>query len=1387
MTRYEELQTTHPCSLKQPVVDVPVVASAFPVARHGKDREGVDIPGPQRVVADRDRRTIRESSRRSFVADREQTQNRGHSGRRLSGLSRTKEANAAPSSGTRGDFDGCAGRKGFSEEHRKANRVTATAAASPHDTLDTHLSTAAPNPPQAVHRSFAAVPKGLPADSSSSITCTDAPPRTNIRSSGTGSKTANHAGPPIDENGGAVGRSADATPASRAFDTLDSNRKNPPEATRVVPLKNGKEEETSYPSATLSTTTGATSFTQRSSSTRRPREADVASVTPSASGIGTQRNASFASTTGPGSNRRMCSDTTVSEATLASDHEDAIAASKEIASALPSKGARACNNAFADTETILESHFREHQENKDPNDRSSAPLTSRISKVQYEASNRLERTDIGNDAADPTGCPRQSLLSPRESTSHSKTKTVPSLREEPEQERDFGRATGKEVRQAVVSAVASRSDGPNAASHKGPTGSVIRSLQADESAKEKADRSRRASSSSAADATSKILPSGFFDTGTPATAGRAGSKGGARAASSTAGTMKMGERKEGDLLQSSRQAKASSEEAKTRTQTRALGCYDTVTPPAESTQATTSNGHTQSQARQRDCPNCETDAKKSSVRMITKCVEQKLDRRGSQSNCGQRGNSAAENGRELGKHDQAPDQETARPRPAVTHQGTDVDQCEGNLLKSPSVSFRTRADATAEKGGVQCPNDSERSANNLSKNSRRPSRLRSEFGQTAGQGPHQLVESSNGTGTEAHSHRPCEANSSSGCPPSSASARHRESVAAQSPLIIRTNDKCQGTLNASIHLSTHSGAFSSQHKATTSSALSPRLLSSGDSGTPGELSVIASKGGSSSRTGTSQENRQATRGRSSDGNSSDSRMQRGEGSSLSESAVVVVGKATPLSDAHNCAPSRSVLNGCTGVSEKERGVSNPESAPPTERMSGTTRWPGKHSIACHPDDSLQCTTHQGPVPSPALDLPGVGSQVNRDKTKALSTTKVRTHLLRDMGEDKESDPSETLFYSATGGTSSNQSSGTWNSLCTDNPERSVSDTYMCVESQTLAQKPRKQKLDASDCTPAGVEVPPLPPALQRLSFLCTGHRENSELRALTTIQQCVMKYTAEHSVKESAFAKLRIERQLKNTTFTKEDLKRAEGYLMRRLPLTIAIDILNVAPHLLADNYYRSRYELKSQALLAEVSERRSWEGLLFKGLYDHASVRPEHRPKCSTLNLLCHPFADSRYHPSSRAFLLLEDHVRVRVTVSVSREHPKPRRQRIGTLTDMWHVLELLLPEELTAFLDVASRRSPSMLRLEEDRKPELHVHGMIDLTKDVAAIAVRKSDYDGKGPRRDFLEQLSQKYLLPIITCEEFDQLLQGGRGWSMAIRERAHALIQKSAAMGNTCGFI
>ncbi|KYK67058.1 hypothetical protein TGPRC2_218215 [Toxoplasma gondii TgCatPRC2] len=319
------------------------------------------------------------------------------------------------------------------------------------------------------------------------------------------------------------------------------------------------------------------------------------------------------------------------------------------------------------------------------------------------------------------------------------------------------------------------------------------------------------------------------------------------------------------------------------------------------------------------------------------------------------------------------------------------------------------------------------------------------------------------------------------------------------------------------------------------------------------------------------------------------------------------------------------------------------------------------------------------------------------------------------------------------------------------------------------------------------QIPPLPKALQHISLICTGDRENAELRALTQIQQSVMEHVTSQAMTQSAVVRLRIQRQLRTAGVSAADLENVEEYLVHKMPLTIAVDLLNVVPHLLEDNSYRNRFELKSQAQLAEVSERRSWEGQLFNGIYDHSSVRPEHRPKRGLLNLYLYPYADSRFHPSGQAFLLLEEHVRVRVTVAASQDIRGNRRHRVGTLPDMWHVLELLGKEQLQTVLDLANGRRKRPVFFDENKRAEFHVHGALDLTKDVAAIAVRKSEYEAKGRTRDYLDQISQKYLFPIITCEELDELLEQGRGWYTAVRERGHVVIQRSAAMQNTSGFI
>ncbi|PFH37454.1 hypothetical protein BESB_039120 [Besnoitia besnoiti] len=318
-------------------------------------------------------------------------------------------------------------------------------------------------------------------------------------------------------------------------------------------------------------------------------------------------------------------------------------------------------------------------------------------------------------------------------------------------------------------------------------------------------------------------------------------------------------------------------------------------------------------------------------------------------------------------------------------------------------------------------------------------------------------------------------------------------------------------------------------------------------------------------------------------------------------------------------------------------------------------------------------------------------------------------------------------------------------------------------------------------------VPALPKALQRLSALLTGEKDNAELRALTQIQQCVINHVATQAIVESAVARLRMERCLRANNISRDELENVEAYLVSKMPLTIGVDLLNVMPHLLEDNHYRSRFELKSQAQLAEASERRTSEAALFNGFYDHASVRPEHRPKHGLLNVYLYPYADSRFHSPSQAFLLLEEHVRVRVTVAASRNRPKPWRQRVGTLADMWHVLDLLGNRQIKEILDIANGRRGRPELFDDEKLPQFHVHGGLDLNKDVAAVAVRKSEYEARGRVREYLDQISQKYLFPIITCEELDELLAEGRGWYTAVRERGHALIQRSAAMQNTSGFI
>lgn len=64
------------------------------------------------------------------------------------------------------------------------------------------------------------------------------------------------------------------------------------------------------------------------------------------------------------------------------------------------------------------------------------------------------------------------------------------------------------------------------------------------------------------------------------------------------------------------------------------------------------------------------------------------------------------------------------------------------------------------------------------------------------------------------------------------------------------------------------------------------------------------------------------------------------------------------------------------------------------------------------------------------------------------------------------------------------------------------------------------------------------------------------------------------------------------------------------------------------------------------------------------------------------------------------------------------------------------------------------------------------------MAAIVVQRRDLENNktGP---LIQELSRRYILPILTCEELDENL-GDRRWSTVVNQRANNLLQKTMAM-------
>ncbi|PHJ18217.1 hypothetical protein CSUI_007952 [Cystoisospora suis] len=145
---------------------------------------------------------------------------------------------------------------------------------------------------------------------------------------------------------------------------------------------------------------------------------------------------------------------------------------------------------------------------------------------------------------------------------------------------------------------------------------------------------------------------------------------------------------------------------------------------------------------------------------------------------------------------------------------------------------------------------------------------------------------------------------------------------------------------------------------------------------------------------------------------------------------------------------------------------------------------------------------------------------------------------------------------------------------------------------------------------------------------------------------------------------------------------------------------------------------------------------------------------------------------------------MRTRVTVATSKENLGSNTRKVGTMNNLLHVVETLSFHEISRLHAVATGRRNHATVTGDSRYSELLIHGMLDLTRDVAAIVVTSQDYRKGSVTRNLIKEVSRKYLVPVLTCEELDEFLEDNR-WSTVIQQRANVLVQRTMAMGNTYG--
>ena len=250
--------------------------------------------------------------------------------------------------------------------------------------------------------------------------------------------------------------------------------------------------------------------------------------------------------------------------------------------------------------------------------------------------------------------------------------------------------------------------------------------------------------------------------------------------------------------------------------------------------------------------------------------------------------------------------------------------------------------------------------------------------------------------------------------------------------------------------------------------------------------------------------------------------------------------------------------------------------------------------------------------------------------------------------------------------------------------------------------------------------------------------------ALTREQRDAMDYVVKKAKTLSDQADSSLFQRIGKLGFNKDDLDKTLEWIKMDSPIIIHVFLDKLLPILINETHYKNQFETGTSHGSRDLKARKTWENNIFNNIYDKAEGRD--RVKYGVLNIVgdirgvksCKQYGDS--------FFILR---KVRLRTSFASADSSHASVKIASCEHYKHVLNEYMDNELTAVIQVATKKKPYANSDVIHHYKEVQIHGPIVLGEHIDCVFYHERHRNDK-PLLEMLDNFRVKNNCNVVPME-------------------------------------